>query len=563
MPDYKIYIENRYETWKIFKDVTFDDVDYDIDPMKEKLFSDDVFNDDNGIKIIHSTTRNFKSIPGVLVLDKNKTYGKKKNKFLYRCIPDDVRLPTFLIPYEIKNMGFSKKMENKYVTFNFENWNNQHPHGSLLNNIGDVDKLKNFYEYQLYCKSLNASIQNFSRNTAKVLKEKSEEDLIYLIMKKHTSIENRVDTHNIFTIDSTHTADYDDALSIKETEEGYKKISIYISNVSIWMDVLNLWESFSDRVATIYLPDRKRPMIPTSLSECLCSLKQQNLRFAFCVDFIINDDEIVDVSYKNTLIKVNKNFVYEESKLLNDNDYKLLKENVIKLSKKYKYIQHCCTSYDVVAYFMVLMNCYCSKEMIKDKNGIYRSVILTKKSSLPTHLPDDVVKFLKVWNSSSGQYILHSDEMKHEILNMDNYIHMTSPIRRLVDLLNMIRFQKNLDMIQLSNSAYEFYDKWIAKLSYINVTMRAIRKIQCDCNLLHYYTTNEEVLEQNYEGFLFDKLKRNDGLYQYIVYLPKLKMTSRITLRDDKEDYSSSYFKLYMFMNEAKLKKKIRLMIVN
>jgi len=26
MPNYKIYIENRYETWKIFKDVTFDDV---------------------------------------------------------------------------------------------------------------------------------------------------------------------------------------------------------------------------------------------------------------------------------------------------------------------------------------------------------------------------------------------------------------------------------------------------------------------------------------------------------------------------------------------------------
>ena len=563
MPNYKIYIENRYETWKIFKDDTFDDVDYDIDPMKEKLFSDDVFNDDNGIKIIHSTTRNFKSIPGVLVLDKNKTYGKKKNKFLYRCIPDDVRLPTFLIPYEIKNMGFSKKMENKYVTFNFENWDSQHPHGSLSNNIGDVDKLENFYEYQLYCKSLNASIQKFSRDTAKVLKEKSEEDLIYLIMNKHTNIENRVDTHNIFTIDSTHTADYDDALSIKETKEGNKKISIYISNVSIWMDVLNLWESFSDRVSTIYLPDRKRPMIPTSLSECLCSLKEKSLRFAFCVDFIINDDDIIDVSYKNTLIKVSKNFVYEESKLLNNNDYKLLKESVIKLSKKYKYIQNCSSSYDVVAYFMVLMNCYCSKEMIKDKNGIYRSVILTKSSSLPSHLPDDVTKFLKIWNSSSGQYILHSDEMKHEILNMDNYIHMTSPIRRLVDLLNMIQFQKNLDIIQLSDSAYEFYDKWVSKLPYINVTMRAIRKIQCDCNLLHYYTTNEEVLEEKYEGFLFDKLKRNDGLYQYIVYLPKLKMTSRITLRDDKENYSSSYFKLYMFMNEAKLKKKIRLMIVN
>ena len=139
---------------------------------------------------------------------------------------------------------------------------------------------------------------------------------------------------------------------------------------------------------------------------------------------------------------------------------------------------------------------------------------------------------------------------------------MTSPIRRLVDLLNMIQFQKNLRMIHLSNSAQEFYDKWINKLSYINITMRAIRKVQCDCNLLHYYTTNEVVLQEKYKGYVFDKLKRNDGLYQYIVYLPELKLTSRITLREDKENYSYCYFKLYMFMDESKIKRKIRLMVV-
>ena len=53
---------------------------------------------------------------------------------------------------------------------------------------------------------------------------------------------------------------------------------------------------------------------------------------------------------------------------------------------------------------------------------------------------------------------------------------MTSPIRRLVDLLNMIQFQKNLGMIQLSSSAHEFYNMWISRLPYINITMRAIRK---------------------------------------------------------------------------------------
>ena len=158
--------------------------------------------------------------------------------------------------------------------------------------------------------------------------------------------------------------------------------------------------------------------------------------------------------------------------------------------------------------------------------------------------------------------MLYCDEIKHELLNIDNYIHMTSPIRRLVDLLNLIQFQKNTDLIYLSDSSNQFYKKWTDKLSYINVTMRAIRKIQCDCNLLHYYTNNEEMLKERYKGYLFDKLKRNDGLFQFIVYLPELKLTSRITLREEKENYSSCDFKLYMFLDEAKFKKKIRLMAV-
>ncbi len=564
MPNYKIYIENRYESWKTFKDDTFDVVEYNIDPMKHKLFSDDVFSDENSkITIIHSTTRNIKSIPGVLLLEKNKTYGKKKNKFLYKCVPDDIRLPVFLIPYELKNIGFSKKYENKYVTFNFDSWDNQHPYGTLINTIGDVSKLENFYEYQLYCKSLNASIQKFSRNTAKVLKEKTEEEYIEYIMSKYPQIENRVDNYHIFTIDSKNSADFDDAVSIKKLEDNNILISVYISNVSIWLDVLNLWESFSDRVATIYLPDRKRPMIPTCLSECLCSLQENRFRFAFTIDFHISDRNITDVSFRNTLIKVKKNYVYEEEKLQDNKDYLLLKYELNNVNKMYKFIHNCKTSYDVISYLMVLTNYYLSKEMIKTKNGIYRSVIIGNEKKMPDDLPEEVTKFLKIWSSSSGQYMLYCDEIKHELLNIDNYIHMTSPIRRLVDLLNLIQFQKNTDLIYLSDSSNQFYKKWTDKLSYINVTMRAIRKIQCDCNLLHYYTNNEEMLKERYKGYLFDKLKRNDGLFQFIVYLPELKLTSRITLREEKENYSSCDFKLYMFLDEAKFKKKIRLMAVN
>jgi hypothetical protein len=89
--------------------------------------------------------------------------------------------------------------------------------------------------------------------------------------------------------------------------------------------------------------------------------------------------------------------------------------------------------------------------------------------------------------------------------------------------------------------------------------MRAIRKVQCECNLLDMCVNSQEIMEKEYDGFLFDKIKRNDGLFQFIVFLPELKLSSRITMREDFENFTSHKFKLYLFNNEEKFKRKIRL----
>jgi len=216
----------------------------------------------------------------------------------------------------------------------------------------------------------------------------------------------------------------------------------------------------------------------------------------------------------------------------------------------------------IIIYLMLQKDYNCAKELMKNKNGIFRSTIMKKEISIPENVPEDVSKHIKIWNSASGQYIDGSEvevNTRHEILEVDAYIHITSPIRRLVDLLNIIKFQQNTSMISLSENASKFYDNWINELEYINVTMRAIRKVQCDCSLLDLCTNNPEVMEKIYDGYAFDKIHRNDGLYQYIVYLPELKLASRITLRENIENYQKCSFKLYLFYDEDNFKKKIRL----
>ena len=577
MVTYKFILENRqYINWNIFDANNFEKKDLQINPIESKLFSNDVFTfEKNKVNILHSSIRATATIAGVLIIAGNKTYGRKNGRLLYKCIPDDIRIPAFLIPYEIKHLGFVKVFTNLYVTFSFNEWKDKHPYGKLSSVIGPVDVLDNFYEYQLYCKSLNVSLQKFQKDTSKTIQNKAQQVFIENIKEKYKTIEDRTNqkTWHVFSIDPDSCLDFDDAFSVRKNVDNSYVISVYIANVTLWIDALNLWGSFSKRVSTIYLPDKRRPMIPTILSEGLCSLQENVTRIALTMDLHIVDNEIVDVTFCNSFIKVCKNYVYEETKLLQDEHYHELLNVVQNLSQKFKYITTIKDSHDVVTYLMILMNYQCALVLLKHNTGIFRSaiskvVINNSSDSLSvSHLPNEVINFVKLWNSTSAQYINGSDLpnqqlTRHDILDMEAYVHITSPIRRLVDLLNMVQFQKILHMVELSENVNEFYDKWLKDLEYINTTMRSIRKIQIDCSLLDLCNNKPELLNKEYDGYVFDKIIRHDDLYQYIVFLPELKMNSRITIRENMENYDLRKFKLYLFNNEEKFKKKIRLQLI-
>jgi exoribonuclease R len=559
---YKILVNDRnYTDWNLFDALSLNEIEkLSINPASNKLFSSDIFEMiEDKVNILHSSVRCMPSIPGILVLKGNKTYGRMKDKFLYKCIPDDRRFPEFLMPYNVK-LGFSKNIDNKYIVFKYNNWDGKHPQGTVVSVLGDVDVLSNFYEYQLYCKSLYASIQEFNKVVSNKLKKKTAPEFISSMISKY-NLKDR-SQEPVYSIDSKETTDYDDAFSIIDLGNNAYKISIYISNVPLWMEELDLWNSFSERISTIYLPDRKRPMMPLSLSNCVCSLCEQEIRLAFGIDITIKDNEIIGYCLDNFYIKVYKNHVYESKELKQDPNYKLMFKIVTDLSKDYKYLKKINDSHDMVAYLMILMNYYTSRDMVRYNNGIYRSVSFNKDYKIDDTLPDNVNNFLKIWNSSCGQYDLYDERKCHEMLDLESYIHCTSPIRRLVDLLNMAKLQKNMKMVNYGEKFVLFYDKWTSRLEYINTTMRAIRKIQTDCSLLHLCSTDSEILETEYDGYVFDKIIRNDGLFQYIVYLEKLKSVSRITSRFDLNNFQKYKFKVFVFQEEATLKKKIRLHIL-
>ena len=524
----KVAIHNRsYDSWEF----TQDDVKVDIPnliPSKHKLFHDDIIAFKGDIVVIKESPFRDTILPGVLIL--GKTYGRSGKRLLYKCIPDNKSLPIFLVPYTI-DATFSKVVKNKYIVFQFVDWESDHPHGEIKDTLGDVDSSEAFNEYQLYRRRLHVSLTPFVKASRIILRDS---DPIQKILDNY-QIEDLRSIKNVFTIDPADCTDFDDAFSVVE-ENGIATINIFIANVFLWLETYQLWEHMTNRVSTIYLPDKKRPMLPPLLSDNLCSLKQGEDRFAFVMSVKYDMTTIKQIGepiFKNALINIQKNYDYEDKKLEKNPAYKVL----MTLAKTDD-------SHDVVAFWMIKMNVAAAEHLRNQGKGIFRTG-KTNSSPPPSNL-------LSQWLGNYGAKAIYSEVCApHSQLGVDAYVHITSPIRRLVDILNQILFQSNV-----SELCQAFLDKWIQNLDLVNHATKEIRKTQMDCELLAL--TNKNDCSQVYSGILFDQNLVN-GQYEYAVYLEELKLFSRIKLDECIENFTKSQFRVFVFDDEDRLSKKIRL----
>ena len=192
------------------------------------------------------------------------------------------------------------------------------------------------------------------------------------------------------------------------------------------------------------------------------------------------------------------------------------------------------------------------------------------KNDNKCNIPNELRQFLNSWNSDfSGKYITNSEELFHSQLNIHRYTHITSPIRRIVDIVNLILFQQQMELFSFSEKALLFVEKWTHKIDFINECTRQIKKTQNKCNLI---SLKEEVVE----GYAFSKsndTKYNDLKCKYNVYLPKWKCNYTLSECNDPKCnestlnnvvmYKKYLFKINVFEDEDKLNRRIRLSILN
>jgi exoribonuclease R len=492
-----------------------------VDPIKEKLFHEDTFDIINDtIDRKQSILRKCKKIQGVLVLKNNKTYGSFSKKLLYKCIPNNSSYPCFLIPYFPK-LNFQKSLSNLFINFEFKEWEGQHPIGTIVDLIGSVDDNNSLYEYELYCKGLNTSLNTFTKT------------ILPLIPTTETK-ENT--TPFIFSIDPFNSKDFDDAFSIQED-----KISIYISNVPFFIEKMGskAWNIFSiqDRISTIYLPDSKKTLLPTILSDNLCSLKENSWK-----DTLVMEIQNNNIYFSIQNVYISKNFVYEQNDLLQNNNYQQLFIKSQELLSIYPYVKEIKNSHELVSYFMIMMN---HQIGLRLSSGIYRMTeqIETKQEQL-----DLSEKMKLLLYDSIGLYTKQKEIAHHKMLNLQSYIHITSPIRRLVDIVNMILFQQEMKLFVYSKSAILFVEKWLNQINIINEKNKIIKRVQNKCNMIHYLSHLTEV-----EGIVVDHQE---------IFIPSIKSFYFMSSLENLELYKTYTFKIILFEDEDKLKKRIRLIYI-
>lgn len=129
----------------------------------------------------------------------------------------------------------------------------------------------------------------------------------------------------VCTIDPTDAKDYDDAISLRQVEDGDWELGVHIADVSHFVKTdTPLDVEARQRGNSSYFPGFVIPMLPEVLSNGVCSLQEGVPRLCKSV-FITYDEEArpIRTRFANSIIKSRKRLRYEEAQAIIDREQQI------------------------------------------------------------------------------------------------------------------------------------------------------------------------------------------------------------------------------------------------
>ncbi len=264
------------------------------------------------------------------------------------------------------------------------------------------------------------------------------------------------------TIDGVTTLDFDDALTIEQTED-CNVIGVHISDVAHYVKPGDpLFLEAMNRGTSVYFPQTQIPMLPRHLSQGICSLIQGEIRATMSFMIYLTDAaEVKKVRIFPSIIKVARRLTYEQADAMIEDDAELKKLSHLATAIRKKRIEngalllpfpdvniHVDASGKVhvslaptdtparilVSEMMILANQeaarYVSDRMVP---GLFRAQEPPKQKLVNGEDNDLYLNTRQRKQLSRGELLTVAK--RHAGLGVNQYTTVTSPIRRLLDLV--------------------------------------------------------------------------------------------------------------------------------
>ncbi|MGD9054521.1 MAG: ribonuclease catalytic domain-containing protein [Desulfobacterales bacterium] len=346
-----------------------------------------------------------------------------------------------------------------------------------------------------------------------------------------TAAERRDLTHlSLMTIDGQGTLDFDDAISIEETNDAFR-LGVHIADVGHFIkkyDVVD--QEASVRGSSTYMPDQKISMLPSVLAEGLCSLKAGELRPAISIMIDLSPQaEVVSTEILQSLIKVKHQLTYYD---VNNAVDEIPQMHILQdIAKKYRQKR---LDEGAIQITVPEISIWVNENQDVSVNQVNREspgrmlvseLMIMANWLMANHLKERQLPAIfrsqrepreRLYKNNAGtlyqnwmqrrllsRFILNTKPNRHSGLGLDAYITATSPIRKYSDLINQRQIRASLGL----ETAYSS-DQISDIINSLEIPMSLVGRLQYTRHRYWLLKYLENQIGQKEEAIVLHKARR-------------------------------------------------------
>lgn len=427
----------------------------------------------------------------------------RSQSYVFKCL--DSGYPEFQV-------GSRKpSTSNKYAFVEFVDWEKgqSRPTANVVEWLGDVGDFDTEIKAILYQYDISKIWKN------------SKLDFI----EEYPSDPEPIFNHNyerIITIDPIGCEDIDDGLYVKRISDTKYTVSVHIANPLHYINQERysyLVDMVLDRGFTVYSPSKRYDIFPSEWTTNVFSLKSNSYKNVMSVYWDVDTEANTTIfkEIKTNIVYIERNLTYEEANMIADYDNSITRLPVITQLKLLKNVTNNIDDFhEIVEYWMIMANRTVGEQLYiacTEKN--INNTIPWRKHELSCETFNDTFndpKITSFLSNSKAEYTTNVDH-RHDSLNIDHYVHFTSPIRRITDIIIHFLVQRILILNNNYTDELDIFDDYFGRELFKNIPINAnfnnilshINNIEQNIKIVHREIQFVEWLEYintNYDNVL-------------------------------------------------------------